>query len=102
MQGINFPSTAGPAVGPGTPPPPPPLLRALQRQPPGSPPSGCGETGHSLFSSLWQEALLGKGDTRAWGTEAQGGASGQLRRMEHGRARSPDGQAGAVILHSQG
>lgn len=90
MQGINFPSPP-PAEGP-----------AASAAWPGSPPSGCGETGHSLFSSLWQEALLGKGDTRAWGTEAQGGTSGQLRRMEHGRARSPDSQAGAVILHSQG
>lgn len=64
MQGINFPSPPT-AEGP-----------AASAAWPGSPPSGCGETGHSLFSSLWQEALLGKGDTRAWGTEAQGGTSG--------------------------
>lgn len=99
MQGITFPSTVEPTVGPGSPAAAegPSSISGLDLRP-----LAAWRLDTAFSPWLWQEGLLGKGDTQAWGTEAQAGTSGQHHRMKHGRARSPDCQAGAVILNSQG
>lgn len=84
MQGIDFPSTVEPTVGPGSSP-----AAEGPRSVSGLDPRPLAAWRLDAASSpwLWQEGLLGKGDTQAWGTAAQGGASGQHHRTKHGRAR---------------